>query len=100
MYDKKRQVRECTNEVTVYDTIEHTYKLIKTKGMNVIPRKDHVAAVYGHSMIVFGGQHENGTITGDMLNLDLQHFDWGKIHYKQNVEPFYNAACVSVRNIH
>lgn len=47
MYDKKRQVRECTEEVTVYDTISHSYKLIKTKGMNVIPRKDHCAAVFG-----------------------------------------------------
>ena len=31
MFDKKRQVRECTNQVTVYDTLEATMTLLKTK---------------------------------------------------------------------
>ena len=55
MFNRKRQVRECTNQVTVYDTIEKKYSILKTKGLNVLPRKDHHAAIFGQSMIVYGG---------------------------------------------
>lgn len=47
MFNRKRQVRECTNQVTVYNTIEKRYNILKTKGINVLPRKDHHAAIFG-----------------------------------------------------
>jgi len=47
MFNRKRQVRECTNQVTVYDTIDRKYSILKTKGLNVVPRKDHHAAIFG-----------------------------------------------------
>jgi hypothetical protein len=50
--------------------------------MNVLPRKDHCAAIFGQSMIIFGGQYENGQITNEMLNYDLEYNDWGKIYFK------------------
>ena len=60
MFNKKRQVRECTNQVTVYNSSDNNYYVLKTKGLNVLPRKDHCAAVFGQSMLVYGGQFENG----------------------------------------
>jgi hypothetical protein len=74
--------------MTVYDTIEKKYTILKTKGLNVLPRKDHHSAIFGHSMIVYGGQFENGQITNEMLNFDLEYNDWGKIYFKQNIDPF------------
>lgn len=41
--------------MTVYDTIEKKYRIMKTKGINVLPRKDHCAAIFGHSMVIYGG---------------------------------------------
>jgi hypothetical protein len=73
MFNKKRQVRECTNQVTVFDTVEREHYLMKTKGLNILARKDHCAAIYGSSMIVYGGQFENGGFANEMLNLDLHH---------------------------
>jgi len=35
--------------------LEQAYSILKTKGINVLPRKDHHAAIFGHSMIVYGG---------------------------------------------
>ena len=35
-------------------------KMFRQNGKNVTARKDHHAAIYGHSMIVFGGLLENG----------------------------------------
>jgi hypothetical protein len=82
MFNRKRQVRECTNQVTIYDTIEKKYTILKTKGLNVLPRKDHHSAIFGQSMIVYGGQFENGQITNEMLNFDLEYNDWGRIYFK------------------
>ena len=86
MFNRKRQVRECTNQVTVYDTIDKKYSIMKTKGLNVVPRKDHHAAIFGQSMIIYGGQFENGQITNEMLNYDLEYNDWGRLYFKQNVD--------------
>ena len=55
MFNMKRQVRECTNQVFVYDTVTNECKYIRAKGLNVLARKDHTAAVFGQSMVVFGG---------------------------------------------
>ena len=46
-------------------------------------RKDHHAAIFGQSMIVYGGQYENGQIANEMLNYDLEYNDWGKLNFKQ-----------------
>lgn len=89
MFNRKRQVRECTSHVLVYDTVDCSYNVLKTKGISVQPRKDHSAAVFGHSMIVYGGQYENGAFSNDMLNLDLQYNDWSRLTFKQQMyEPF------------
>jgi hypothetical protein len=83
MFNRKRQIRECTNQVIVYDTINHKHYIQKTKGINVMARKDHHAAIFGQSMIVYGGQYENGQITNEMLNYDLEYNDWGRLNFKQ-----------------
>ena len=96
MFSKKRQIRECVNQVTCYDTVERRHNVVRTKGINVLPRKDHQAAIFGQSMIVYGGQFENGQLTNEMLNFDLEFNDWGRIYFKQNVDPFIQGACCSV----
>lgn len=92
MFNRKRQIRECTSQVLVYDTVEETLNVLKTKGVTVQQRKDHCAAVVGSSMIVFGGLFENGMVPGEMLNLDLQFYDWNLLYPKgQQCEPFYQG---------
>jgi hypothetical protein len=62
-------------------------------------RKDHHAAIFGKSMIVYGGQFENGGFTNELLNFDLEYYDWSYLTFKQNVEPFSNGACASVMSV-
>lgn len=45
-------------------------------------RKDHHAAIYGQSMIIFGGSLENGQLTNEMLNYDIEFNDWGRVYFK------------------
>lgn len=100
MYNRKRQLRECTSQVAVYDTVEETYYSLKTKGVTVQPRKDHSASVMGNSMIVYGGQFENGVLVNEMLNLDLQFYDWNNIYPKGiSYEPFFQAQGCAVQGV-
>ena len=99
MFNKKRMVRECTNQVTCYNVIHKTYSVVRTKGINVLPRKDHHAAIFGKSMLIYGGQFENGSYSNELLNFDLEYYDWGYVNFKQNVEPFSQGACASVMSV-
>jgi len=35
MFNRKRQLRECVSQVVVYDTIEESFTVLKTKGVTV-----------------------------------------------------------------
>jgi len=59
-FNKKRQVRECTNQLLEFDTYERRMSVVKTIGLSAGVRKNHCAAVFKKSMIVYGGQIENG----------------------------------------
>ena len=100
MFNMKRQIRECTSQLVIYDTIEDTLNIIKTKGISIQPRKDHCGAIVANSMIIYGGQFENAGVSNEMLNLDLQYNDWSRLYFKgMQIEPFYQAKCVAVNNI-
>jgi hypothetical protein len=55
MFNRKRQLRECTNQLLEYDIYEKRMEIVKTKGYSVSARKNHCAAVFRKSMIVYGG---------------------------------------------
>jgi hypothetical protein len=57
---------------------------MKTKGVSIGSRKNHTAAVYKGSMIVYGGQTENGMVSQDMLVFHMDICEWVKLHLKQN----------------
>lgn len=39
----------------IFDPNQNSLNIVKSKGVNVMPRIDHCAAVYSQSMIVYGG---------------------------------------------
>ena len=49
-------------------------------------------------MFVFGGCIQNNSITGDMLALDMQYYEWSRIQLKGTikVDPFAQGQCCSV----
>lgn len=87
MYDRKRQIRESTNQLLIYEPVRKILQYVPPKGITPQERKDHTAAVYQKSMLVYGGVLQTGAFTGEMLNLDLDFFTWSRIQYKQNYEP-------------
>lgn len=82
MYNRKRQLRECTNQLLEYDIYDKRIEVIKTRGHPVAARKNHCAVVYRKSILVFGGTLENGNFESDMISLNLENFEWTKISFK------------------
>ena len=46
-----------------YDLEQGNIEVMKTKGVSIGSRKNHSAVVYKGSMIVYGGQTENGMMS-------------------------------------
>ena len=46
MYNKKRQMRECLNQVVVFDPKARSMNVLKTSGISIQPRKNHCAAIF------------------------------------------------------
>jgi len=55
MYHHQREVRECTDQVLTFDTNMNILSPVMTKGLHILARKDHCAAIIGKTMIVYGG---------------------------------------------
>ena len=81
-FNRKRQVRECTNQVLEYDLQAGTIEVIKTKGVSIGSRKNHTAAAYKGSMIVYGGQTENGMVSHDLIVFHMDTAEWVKLQLK------------------
>lgn len=83
MFNRKRQVRECTNQVVEYDCNYLTINILKTKGVSIGVRKNHSAVNYKGSMVIYGGQSENGMMQEEMIVFHLDTHEWVKIGFKQ-----------------
>ena len=91
-------MRECTNQLLEYDVREKNMTVLKTTGYSVGARKNHIAAVYNKSMIVYGGQSESGVLYNEMIVLQLEYLEWMKIQLKTGMAPFVQGACCSVQS--
>jgi len=72
--------------VLEYDLNAQTIEVIKTKGVSIGSRKNHTAAAYKGSMIVYGGQTENGMISLDMIVFHMDTSEWVKLQLKQSAQ--------------
>lgn len=82
MFNRKRQLRECTNTLLEYDVYDKRIEVIRTRGHPVSARKNHCATLFRKSMLIFGGNLENGNIETEMISLGLDNFEWIKITLK------------------
>lgn len=95
-YNRKRNVRECSNQLLEFDKCRQEIDILKTAGISVGPRKNHCAAVYKHSMVVFGGQLENGSVLQEIVVFQFEELEWVKLKYSGKPEFGSQAAMCSV----
>ena len=91
-------MRECTTQVLVFDFAERAQYILPTKGFSAVGRKNHCATMFQKSMVVYGGQAENGQFLNEMLVLHLDLLEWVKLTIKNGMAPFIQGACCNVSN--
>jgi N-acetylneuraminic acid mutarotase len=79
MFNKKRQVRECTNQLLEFDTSERRMTQCKTTGFSAGARKNHCATTYKKSMVIYGGISESNIFFNEMIVCQLDQMEWVKI---------------------
>jgi len=47
-------------------------------------------------MIIYGGQYQNGGLSSDILNFDLEYNDWSRLIMKSHYEPLVQMKACSV----
>jgi hypothetical protein len=68
--------------VLEYDLEQGSIEVCKPKGVSIGARKNHTAVCYKGSMVVYGGQTENGMIAQDMIVFHMDTNEWVKIQIK------------------
>jgi hypothetical protein len=65
-----------------FDSETGIIEIIKTKGVSIGGRKNHSAACYKGSMVIYGGQTENGMLAQDLMVFHMETHEWVKIQLK------------------
>jgi len=82
-------MRECLNSLFHFDVTTGSLENIKTKGISVLPRKNHCAALYGNYMFVYGGLLDSGHVCSEAIALHLETLEWRRQVMKSDApEPF------------
>ena len=82
MFNSKRHLRECINHTLEFDTTERVMTTLRTKGISPPPVKNHCDTAFKSSMIVCGGQFENGIFSTETIVLHLDNYEWIRIALK------------------
>jgi N-acetylneuraminic acid mutarotase len=80
------QYRECLNDVRLFDPVRNTWKLIKSIGKVIAPRRDHAAAANDKMMCVYGGISHEGVYLRDTWTLNLSKNMYPSNSRKQRLE--------------
>eukprot|EP00347_Sterkiella_histriomuscorum_P018240 403346262 len=74
-YNAQTKIRNTLNDLLLFNTQTYEWEQIHYGGM-FFARKQHVAAIVSHHMLLFGGQNEEGQFEGGLLALNLGTFKW------------------------
>ena len=96
MFNANRQLRECNNQLLEFDPEKKKMSLLKTYGERANARKNHCAAIYEDSMVVYGGQSETGFFYNECIVLHMNNLEWVQLKINKGFHPFSQGACCSV----
>jgi hypothetical protein len=84
--------------VLEFDLKEKYIGILKTKGTSIGARKNHSAVCYKGSMVIYGGQSENGMFAHEMIVFHMDNYEWAKISLKglNLPQPFVQGGVCAV----
>ncbi len=70
------KMRECLNEIRIYNAFEHSWKYPRVFGDIAEARRNHCAAILGRFLFVLGGINSYGKYLNDVYSLNLETYKW------------------------
>ncbi|CAD8069171.1 unnamed protein product [Paramecium primaurelia] len=93
------KIRECYNDVRMFNPLEKQWTLIKTSGDVIEGRRNHIAQCVGKYFIIFGGLNPYGQVLNDVCGLNLETNKWSVLHLEnQFLEGVSDAASAALFN--
>jgi len=78
-FNRKRHIRECTNQVLEFDSTSKEISVVLTHGVSISARQSHTAVAFKQSMVVYGGISESGVLHQDMLAFNFEEREWTRV---------------------
>jgi Galactose oxidase, central domain len=69
-------VRECLNDIRIYNADTEETKKIKANPQDLCPRRAAAGTMVGRSFIVHGGIDAQGKYLRDIWSFDLNQYRW------------------------
>lgn len=94
-FNEALKLRECLNDIRMFVIDTQEWKWPQCFGEQVEPRRNHVAAVVGKHMLVYGGIDNYGNLLSDLKALNLVTMRWQTCSEEGNngMGIAFHAAC-------
>lgn len=79
----RHSYKSCTKDLILYNTRTSEFKRLMTHNNGVRARRNHVAAVIGNNMIIYGGMDNIGTHLSDIWAYNFLKETWRKLSVKK-----------------
>ncbi|CAD8070637.1 unnamed protein product [Paramecium primaurelia] len=98
-FNNVMRIRECYNDVRMFNPAEKLWTLIKTSGDIIEGRRNHIAQCVGKYFIIFGGINSYGKVLNDACGLNLETNKWSILQIEnQFLEGVSDAVSASLFN--
>ncbi|CAD8086895.1 unnamed protein product [Paramecium sonneborni] len=98
-FNQVMKIRECYNDVRMFNPLEKTWAQLKTSGDFIEGRRNHIAQCIGKYFIIFGGINSYGKVLNDVCGLNLETNKWSILQVEnQFLEGVSDAASASLFN--
>lgn len=75
-YNSNLRMRECLNDVYSFSIEKSSWSKLNCFGDTMEPRRNHISAVVGKHMLVYGGVNSHGELLSDLKALSFANMKW------------------------
>lgn len=98
-YNSVLKVRECLNDVRLFNLETKEWKFIKTWGDFIEGRRNHAGVLISKYLVIYGGINNNGHYLNHLANLNLETQKWSICETENHDDPLaFHTMCPVFRS--